>query len=213
MKKTICLVLMLTFLLSVGCARVPPVRIAEEEITSVVQETMYTVDTAYADADLVALLRIGAWLGESEDNYVSYYEAKIEKIFKGEAQEKIVLVQDGNSAYTIQGFPLFIPGNELLVFLKSTEAPDYENAFRIEGSHTTFFDAARIGRDLYYLDRYGVLGDSETGCENLFFDTDLRDRLCASLEKQDSLVKDRRYHFIYSADQMDAYLGELKSGE
>ena len=127
--------------------------------------------------------------------------------------EKIILIQDGNSGYTIHGYPLFIAGNELLVFLKNADDEAYENAFWIEGSYTTFFDVVRSGKDLYYLDRYGMIGDGVSACDNLFFDAELSAKLYAALEKQDPLAKDRRYHFIYSAEQMDAYLERLKTGE
>ena len=213
MKKSTVFFLLLAFLMCAGCSRVPPVRIAENEITSVSLDIIYTVDSAYEDADLVALIRVGTWLGEAEENYITYFEARTEKIFKGDAPEKIVLIQDGKSDNTIQGYPLFIAGNELLVFLKTAEDEEYENAFRIEGSYTTFFDAVRSGKDLYYLDRYGIIGDGVSACSDLFFDAELSGKLYAALEKQDPLAKDRRYHFIYSAEQMDAYLERLKSGE
>lgn len=213
MKKTITLFLLMTFLLCAGCSRVPPVRIAENEITSVSRDIIYTVDTAYEDADLVALIRVGTWLGEAKENYITYFEVQTEKIFKGDAPEKIVLIQDGKSDYTVQRYPLFTAGNKLLVFLKAAEDEEYENAFWIEGSYTTFFDAARIGKDLYYLDRYGMIGDGVSACDNLFFDAELSGKLYAALAKQDPLAEDRRYHFIYSAEQLDAYLERLKSGE
>jgi hypothetical protein len=213
MKKLIGFFLLLTFLLCAGCSRVPPVRIAENEITSISRDIIYTVDTAYEEADLVALIRVGTWLGEAEENYITYFEARTEKIFKGDAPEKIVLIQDGNSGYTIHGYSLFIAGNELLVFLKNADDEAYENAFWIEGSYTTFFDVVRSGKDLYYLDRYGMIGDGVSACDNLFFDAELSAKLYAALEKQDPLAKDRRYHFIYSAEQMDAYLERLKTGE
>ena len=49
--------------------------------------------------------------------------------------------------------------------------------------------------------------------DNLYFDAELSGKLYAALAKQDPLAKERRYHFIFSAEQMDAYLDRLKTGE
>ena len=213
MKKKTCLVLLLALLFVAGCSRVPPVRVPESYVVSISRDVIYTLESAFEDADLVAVIRIGDWLGESDADYVSFFRAQIEKTFKGDAPEKIVLVQDGKSERGIQGFPLFTAGNELLVFLKIADNAGYENAFWIEGSYATFFDVARDGKDTYYLDRYGLLGDSVEGCDNLFFDSTLAEKLYAALAKQDPLAKDRRYHFIFSASQLDAALEKLKTGE
>ena len=214
--KTVALSLVL--LLCAGCgssgkAVLPPVRETEEQLTTVQRETVYTVETAWEDAELVAVVRIGDWLNESENGYGSFYRAKTEKIFKGTAPEEIVIVQDGNSKATLRGYPLFTDGNEMLMFLKAANEEGYENDYYLIGSYTTLFDVAHDGDAAYYLDRYGILGESVTGCDNLLFDAAIREKLSGDLAKKDPAAEGRRYHFIFSADQFDALLETVKSEE
>ena len=210
----------LTALILAGCsggAALPPRRTGLSYM-KVSLEERYTVASAMEESDLVILARVGDWLGENAEQTVTYYRAEVLKTFKdnnGEGSE-IVLIQDGDSESTVQGYPLFTAGNELLLFLKKASAPDYENAYWMAGSFAAFFDAARdkSGR-LYYLDRYGIFGQSVTGCENLFLGTDrtLIEELRAYQEKTDSLASERQIHYVFSADELERTLSPANNAE
>lgn len=86
-----------------------------------------TFEAAYAQADVVARVKVGNWLGEDAQLQVTYYEATVVDTFKGDIPESFVLKQAG---YTQEGAVLlFTYGNEVLLFLKSDEDPNYENTF------------------------------------------------------------------------------------
>lgn len=87
-----------------------------------------TFETAYAGADVVARITVGDWLGENAERRATYYEATAVDVFKGELSQNFILKQGG---YSEGGAGLlFTYGNELLLFLKEDEDPDYKNTYR-----------------------------------------------------------------------------------
>ena len=203
----------LAALVLAGCsafAALPPRRVGLSYMKVSLAE-QYTVASAMEESDLVILARVGDWLGESSEQKTTFYRADILKNFKDKNGEgsSIVLIQDGNSESTVQGYPLFTAGNELLLFLKKASSTEYENAYWMIGSFSAFFDAARDkSGSLYYLDRYGILGRSATGCENLFLaeDRTLIDELRADLERSDPLAPERQIHYVFSAEELERLL-------
>ena len=210
MKKLLSLAaVLLAVLISAGCSAdksaVPPRRTGATPMPVSLEE-LYTLESAVKEADLVALVRIGDWLGEASEGSFSYYMAEVLKTFKGSVAGDIVLVQDGNSLRTIDGFPLFTAGNELLLFLKQGVGAEYDNFYWMLGSFSAFFDAVRDGSgQLFYLDRFGVIGPS-VGRENFIFDADKAEELKKAAVKSDPQAENYRYHFIFSAADVDPLL-------
>lgn len=138
----------------------PPARYGEGVLKSSFIRA-YTFETALAEADVVARVRVGNWLGENTANMVTYYEAVTLECFKGNIPDTFTLIQDGCSKGTLKGYPLFTYGNEMLLFMKEASGVDYESAYWIMGAFTTMLDVAYDGEgNRYYADRYGILGDT-----------------------------------------------------
>ena len=177
MKKTICALLLSALVLSqFGCGSskesaivFPPTRVGSSLILSSSPVKVYTFDDAMEEAEAVARITVGSWLGETVDgSNHSYYEATVLQCFKGDLPEKFTLIQIGSSARTRKNYPLFTAGNELLVFLiKASPYPaapkiaDLTSPYYIVGSFMTFMDVAYDSDGhRYYADRYGYLGGS-----------------------------------------------------
>ncbi len=152
----------------------------------------FTLEEAYEEADVVAWVRIGNWLGERSGDMTletTYYEAEIVQCFKGNPGENIVLEQLGSSAYTISRYPLFTNGNELLVFLVGGEdrvyystnytGTPYEYSYYINGSYSTVMDVvSNTDGKVYVVDRIGVLS---TDIQEYAIHEDTTDNLRAAL--------------------------------
>ena len=65
--------------------------------------------------EIIACVKVVRWL--REDRLQSYFEARVIDVLKGDCPESIVLGQVGSSKNTIRGYPIYAPGNELLVFM------------------------------------------------------------------------------------------------
>ncbi len=103
------------------------------------------LDTSFKDADIVAEVKIREWLGErqkGEELQKTIFRASLEKIFKNSIDnnlKEIKLIQDGNSDYTIENYPLFKNNDRLLLYLKKAVGEGYENTYWILGGHTGIF--------------------------------------------------------------------------
>ena len=209
---------LLTVLLLAGCsaagkAVLPPRRIGEKGM-KVNLEKLYTPETAAEDAELVALVRVGDWVKEDSSSHVTYYNAEILRAFKGSAGETITLIQDGNSEMTVDGYPLFISGNELLLYLVKSDTEEYDNAYWELGSFSTTFDALRDKEgQLFYLDRFGLMGSTLKDCKNYLFDEEKFAELKEIAVKADPEAANYRYHFIFSAAELDPLLESMTAGE
>lgn len=122
---------------------------------------MYNFETAFAEADAVARIKVGDWLAETE--HVTYYEAAVLQCFKGDMPDIFTLIQDGCSDHTLDRYPLFTWGDEMLLFLdiaKDDEDLEFNSPYWIIGAFTTIFDVA-YDKDgnRYYVDSYGVIGE------------------------------------------------------
>lgn len=115
-----------------------------------------SLESIYAEADVVARLTVGDWLGEDAELEATYYEATVIETFKGDIPKNFILKQNG---YTQEGaILLFTYGNEVLLFLKADEDPKYKNTYT-EIKNSTVVDIAYddAGND-YYLARFDKFG-------------------------------------------------------
>ncbi len=121
----------------------------------------YTFESALSEADAVARIIVGNWLGEDKDLGKTYFEATVLQCFKGDLPERITLLQDGCSSATLKGYPLFTSGNEMLVFINHASVTDYDSPHWIIGAFTTLLDVSYDNAGTrYYVDRYGILGET-----------------------------------------------------
>jgi hypothetical protein len=103
------------------------------------------LDSSYKDADIVAEVKICEWLGErqkGEELQKTIFRASLEKTFKNSVDndlKEIKLIQDGNSDYTIENYPLFKNNDKLLLYLKKAVGEGYENTYWILGGQTGVF--------------------------------------------------------------------------
>ena len=196
-----------------GKAALPPQRIGNRGMV-VNLEALYSPETAAAEADLVALVRVGDWVKEDSYAHVTYYNAKILRTFKGSAGETITLIQDGFSQMTVDGYPLFISGNEMLLFLVKSDTEEFDNAYWELGSFSTVIDAVRDREgELFYLDRFGLMGSALKDCKNYLFDETKFAELKEIAVKADPEAAKYRYHYIFSAAEADPLLEAMTAGE
>ena len=93
----------------------PPARIGES-VGRAHLAKYYSFETAFSEADVVARIKIGNWLSEDELLGSTFFEATVLQCFKGDIPEIFILTQSGTASATLQGYPLFTYGNELLLF-------------------------------------------------------------------------------------------------
>jgi hypothetical protein len=202
---------MLVFLASlVGCAAssseavvLPPTRIGSSDI-KVEFETKYTFASAISEADAVARIEVGNWLGEDTDLHKTYYEATVLQCFKGDIPNKFTLLQDGCSTATLKNYPLFTNGNELLVFLNKATVTDYDSPYWIIGSFMTVLDVAYDASGTrYYSDRYGILGETVDVSKNFSLQDEISAEVYSELVETDSIIADMRYSYPYIFSEND----------
>lgn len=86
----------------------------------------YNFKTAYEEAEAVAIVTLGNWLSETET--CTFYEAKTEKVYKGNLPDSIVLYQWG-STNNYSKLHRNLYGDRLLVFLVSDERFEYRPCY------------------------------------------------------------------------------------
>lgn len=82
----------------------------------------YAIGRAYNDADAVCLVTIGNWRGDNGTG--TFYDAHVEKLYKGDIGEDIVIYQMGTQDFVFKYFPLFTHGNRILVWVVKEDIPD-----------------------------------------------------------------------------------------
>jgi len=206
----------------------PPVRIGEA-IGEASLLRSYSAAEAFQEADAVALVRVGDWLGEQDGGFPIFYKAAVVKSYKGDLPREFTLMQNGGSAGTYEDYPLYTCGNELLVFLRKADA-DYPDAYQSVGSFSTVLYAAdAVDGTRYYLDRFGLMSmrEQETGDSALeqplsrMQESTVKE-LRADLEKTDPLLAEslsfgeRQNSFlepyVYSEDTLKALFASLNQG-
>ena len=94
----------------------PPVRIGEGTGNACFNRS-FSLTEAFEEADVVALVQVGNWLGEKTDGFpYTYYEADALECYKGDIPAHFTLMQSGASTSTYEDYPLYTYGNQLLLF-------------------------------------------------------------------------------------------------
>ena len=132
------------------------------------------VEEAVEAAEAVAVVTVGSWVGEDLGNGKTAYFAMVEKTYKGDLPETILLLQTGTSAETHYGTTLYSYGNELLVFLKPAGFEDYSDVYdsgvltaipvgRDDSGAAYLFDGPEKMMECFAgLENHGIAHDSET---------------------------------------------------
>ena len=98
-------------------------------------------------------------------------------------------------------------------FLKCAVNTEYENAFWIIGAYTTVFDVVYDKNgDQYYIDRYGMLGETINKSLNIADNESLKRELYENAVKKDESVSkmEYKYKYIYNKASLDELMGEFK---
>lgn len=188
---------------------VPPVRVAEKKSRGGSQEKIYNLEIAMEEADIIAHIKIGDWLGEDKSN--TYYEASLVENFSGEITEDFILMQTGSSSVTRVRYPLFTYGNELLVFLKKYDWPsEYENLYYILAS--PFYIVTDDAGNMYYYDRFNLLKETvDSGIiHNIPVDSFARG-LYDKLIEEDVLVEEEiiwGFEYFYKSEDLESLINK-----
>lgn len=123
----------------------PKVRIAEKTRQADFVKK-YSLESLTKEADAVAWIRIGNWIGESETLGVSTFSAEVKEEIKGDLGGKgtmITVVQEGTSKCTVENHPIFTGGNDVILFLKRAEDEIQTGSGKvyriIDGSRSVFY--------------------------------------------------------------------------
>lgn len=202
------LVVIMFVMMAAGCSGntenspvLPPVRITEGK-TTVTLANQYTFASAFSAADAVARIKVGNWLAENQ--HTSYYEAAVLQCFKGDMPETITLLQDGSSIATLDRYPLFTNGNEMLLFLKEAALTEYESPYWIIGAYTTVLDVSYDKEgNRYYADRYGILGKTLHELHNYLADASVCLSVHSRAAADDPIFKEMQYTYQYIFSEAD----------
>lgn len=138
----------------------PPIRFGPDTPVRVGKGTMmarlarsYTFSEAYQEADMVADVIITEWRGEmDEGGYTTMFYAQPMTIYKnttGKEQERILLIQQGNSKGTFEGYSLYKNGMRLLLCLKEY---DSSKPYYMEGPDNFLIVGAMMTEMYLYTD-------------------------------------------------------------
>ena len=176
------------------------------------------LSTRITEADAVAIVEIGNWLGEGVESG-TYYDAKVIKCYKGNMDSKIKIVQAGNSEETDWRYPLFTYGNKILVALTEGDETDVtKDGKEISGAYhilNSFYATIRVEEDnsgnLYFMNYYCFSG-GETICpigdtsplEFSVAERKIRDEVKANAKENDPFLPGCQH--IYSINDFEKYL-------
>ena len=187
----------------------------------------YDISQMYDAAEAVCIVTIRDWIGE--DRVHTYFEAKVERTYKGELPETVLISQTGNSEYQMDGSPLFTYGDKLLVGLIPRRNSTYPGAYEIVGTDIAMLYAAMAeDGEVYLLDHQGMLSyETERNMDRAFTDHSsdeaLVNELLKYIGKYDKAICDEiqcHYTFdpdaeefklpysIYSLDEIEAFMAE-----
>ena len=191
----------------------PPVRMTGKLLID------YSTSIEERMADAVAYVRIGDWLGDTDDVY-AMYEFETVELIRGELPEGSVLLQDGSSTGTIPDFPLFTAGNELLLFLK--KCGDYSkehlnlpnDSYFIGGSSYTVSDIVTLeSGQKFLIPRESMFANGVLPgvAESIAADIKLRASCLDELRRADEIWNDipRRSNYVCYLDKIIAAIKAL----
>lgn len=222
MKKLLCLITSAFILLMAGCSQaaddsvvLPPSRVGKN-IGSASLEKSYTFETAFAEADAVARIKVGNWLNEDNEIHSTYFDATVLQCFKGDMPERFVLKQDGSSELTMEGYPLFTYGEELLVFLNDGSDADNKALYWIIGAFTTVMDVYYDAEGTrYYTDSRGILGETMDISTNYARINNTASEIFAAAASANPLIVDVAnewisHSYIFSEADMISFINSLQ---
>ncbi|MDE6580321.1 MAG: hypothetical protein K2K41_07295 [Ruminiclostridium sp.] len=228
MKKLLSLFAAAFMLLTAGCSQaadetakpnndsivLPPSRVGEGTFEAVLARK-YTFETAFSEADVVARIKVGNWLYEDTENDATYFDAKVLQCFKGDIPENFTLYQSGSSHETLEGFPLFTYGKELLLFLNQGTVPGDEQLYWIIGSFTTVINVSYDNDgNRYYAASNGILGESVNISSNYANQSDIAQEVYNYTINSDPFLADmtgmQYYPYIFSESDVNALIDSLK---
>lgn len=216
----------------------PPVRIGEA-IGEASLLRSYSAAEAFQEADAVALVRVGDWLGEQDGGFpITFYKAAVVKSYKGDLPREFTLMQNGGSAGTYEDYPLYTCGNELLLFLDQTQTDWGEAYIQYPGAYvnvcsfiTMMYVANADDGSRYFVDRFGLMtyeelmnnpGSATLGQPLSRMQESTVKELRADLEKTDPLLAEslsfgeRQNSFlepyVYTQDALETLFASLNQG-
>lgn len=216
----------------------PPVRIGEATGNASFNRS-YSLTEAFEEADVVALVQVGNWLGEKTDGFpYTYYEADALECYKGDIPAHFTLMQSGASSSTYEDYPLYTYGNQLLLFLDQTQTDWGEAYIQYPGAYvnvcsfiTTMYVADADDGSRCFVDRFGLMtyeelmnnpGSATLGQPLSRMPEDTVEELRADLEKTDALLAEslssgeRQNSFlepyVYTQDALETLFASLNQG-
>ena len=140
---------------------------SETSIGELQYHRCYSIREAYQIADAACIITVKDCLGET--NACTYYDVKLEMLFKGDLPENFTICQLGNSSFHPESSPLFTYGDKLLIFLRPWGNEGYENSYDLIGTDAAMFYVASSGTgDVYLIDHKGVFSlKTEERCPEL----------------------------------------------
>ncbi len=187
----------------------------------------WSIDRFYDFVDAVCLIKIGDWLGDNGTG--TYFEASVEKLYKGDLPEKIVIYQVASEKYTFDFYPVFTYGNELLVFIdkwdKNVDDIGIEDYYVSVGEDLTVFYAATAKNgEKYIIDDRGLTSliteeENKVHIENYGADKKLVRELCEDIAKCDKVIAEQilmhdNYHgeddplltqYVFKLEDLEAF--------
>ena len=213
----------------------PPVRIGEA-IGEASLLRSYSAAEAFQEADAVALVRVGDWLGEQDGGFpITFYKAAVVKSYKGDLPREFTLMQN---AGTYEDYPLYTCGNELLVFLRHSQTDWGEAYIQYPGAYVNvcafipMMSAANADAgSRYFVDRFGLMtyeelranpGSATLGQPLSRMQESTVKELRADLEKTDPLLaeslsfgerKNSSFEaYVYTQDALETLFASLNQG-
>ncbi|MBQ4382563.1 MAG: hypothetical protein II794_07500 [Oscillospiraceae bacterium] len=168
----------------------------------------YTMKEAYEEADLVAVIRIGNWLGEeklSEGSRLmnTYYGAQVVTTYKGESGDTIIYGQSGGSSLTWYRYLLHSYGDIVLAFFKYNSDGYYSSLCWYLGELNGIEDA---DGNLYFVDRFGMLSSGL----DLISDISQKRDYAAEALLDDTVANPGMTLHAYSQDALEALFESYK---
>ncbi len=187
----------------------------------------YDLAQMYEAADAVCMVTIRNWLSETKVG--TYFEAEVERVYKGELPETIVIFQMGNSEYHMEDSPLYTYGDKLLVGLIPWKHSIYPGAYDIVGTDIAMLYAAASDEGgVYLIDHRGVMSmETEQNIKdhpftNYASDEKLVNELLDYINSYDNAIyselqgyyrtsdpSDTRYFHVYSLEQIESFFSEI----